>query len=120
MLLHLRVTAPPGRLDAVRAVFEESPGTAHLAVLSGACVSPPGDLVLADVARESADAIVAALRELGVDRDGGITMEAVDAAVSHAAEEAEEAAPGGGPRARGWGQVGRPTAAHPPPPVAPP
>jgi uncharacterized hydrophobic protein (TIGR00271 family) len=111
MLLHLRVTAPPGRLDAVRAVFEESPGTAHLAVLSGACVSPPGDLVLADVARESADAIVAALRELGVDRDGGITMEAVDAAVSHAAEQAEEAAPGDGSDAVVWEQVVRTTAA---------
>src|SRR4051812_29800658 len=111
MLLHLRVTVPPGRLDAVRAAFEASPGTAHLAVVSGACVRPPGDLVLADVARESADAIVAALRELGVDRDGGITMEAVDAAVSHAAEVAEQAAPGDGSDAVVWEQVVRTTAA---------
>src|SRR3954469_11372750 len=111
MLLHLRVTVPPGRLDAVRAAFEASPGPGHLAVLSGACVSPPGALALPAVARESADAIVAALRELGVDRDGGITMEAVDAAVSQAAEEAEEAAPGDGSDAVVWEQVVRTTAA---------
>jgi uncharacterized hydrophobic protein (TIGR00271 family) len=112
MLLHLRVTVPPDRIDAVREVFEQSPGTAHLAVLSGACLSPPGDLVLADVARESADTIVAALRDLGVDRDGGITMESVDAAVSDAAEEAERAAPGDGSDAVVWEQVVRTTAAE--------
>ena len=111
MLIHLRVTVPPDRTDAVREVFARSPGTAHLAVLPGAAARPAGDLVLADVARESADAIVGALRELDVDRDGGISMEAVDAAVSHAAEEAEAAAPGDGSDAVVWEQVVRTTAA---------
>ena len=58
MLLQLRVTVPPDRTAAVRALFEECPGTAHLAVLPGASVTPAGDLVLADVARESADGLV--------------------------------------------------------------
>jgi len=111
VLLHLRVTVPPDRTDAVREVFARSPGTAHVAVLPGACQEPAGDLVLADVARESADGIVAALRELGVDRDGGISMEAVDAAVSRAAEQAEAAAPGDGSDAVVWEQVVRTTAA---------
>ncbi|MGY1808545.1 DUF389 domain-containing protein [Blastococcus sp. SYSU D00669] len=109
MLLHLRVTVPPDRTADVRELFARSPGTAHLAVLPGAAESPAGDLIMADVARESADALITALRELGVDRDGGITMEAVDAAVSRRAEEAEEAAPGEGSDAVVWEQVVRTT-----------
>ena len=81
MLLQLRVTVPGDRTEAVRDLFDRCPGTAHLAVLPGASVSPPGDLVLADVARESADALVAGLRELAVDRDGGIAVVTVDTAV---------------------------------------
>ena len=105
MLLALRVVVPPDRTEAVRRLFEDDAGTAHLAVLPGACLQPPGDLVLADVARESADALIAGLRRLGVDRDGGISMETVDAAVSRRAEEAERAAPGEGSDAVVWEQV---------------
>ncbi len=111
MLLHLRVTAPADRTDAVRDLFDRCPGTAHLAVLPGVSVTPPGDMVLADVARESADALVAGLRALRVDRDGGITIEAVDTAVSTSAERAEERAPGDGSDAVVWEQVVRTTAA---------
>jgi uncharacterized hydrophobic protein (TIGR00271 family) len=105
VLLTLRVTVPPDRTAAVRDLFEDCPGTAHLAVLPGASVRPPGDVVVADVARESADGLVAGLRALGVDDDGALTMETVDAAVSRRAEEAERAAPGEGSDAVVWEQV---------------
>jgi uncharacterized hydrophobic protein (TIGR00271 family) len=105
VLLTLRVVVPPDRTAAVRRLFEDDAGTAHLAVLPGACLRPAGDLVLADVARESADALIAGLRSLGVDRDGGISVETVDAAVSRQAEEAEKAAPGEGTDAVVWEQV---------------
>jgi uncharacterized hydrophobic protein (TIGR00271 family) len=72
-------------------------------------VSPAGDLVLADVARESADGLVHALRDLGVHRDGGITMTSIDAAVSSAARTAEEEAPGDAADAVVWEQVIRTT-----------
>jgi uncharacterized hydrophobic protein (TIGR00271 family) len=111
VLLQLRVTVPADRTDAVRALFEGDEGTAHLAVLQGASLSPAGDLVLADVARESADGLIAALRELGIDQDGAITMDAVDAAVSRSAEEAERAAPGDAADAVVWEQVVRSVAA---------
>jgi uncharacterized hydrophobic protein (TIGR00271 family) len=107
VLLQLRVTVPPDRTDEVRDLFEQDPGTAHLAVLPGASLTPPGDLVLADVAREAADGLVGALRELGVDHDGGICLVTVDAAVSRAAEEAEKRAPGEGSDAVVWEQVVR-------------
>ena len=109
MLLQLRVTVPPDRTDRVRELFEDDPGTAHLAVLPGASVSPAGDLVLADVARESADGLVQALRELDVHRDGAITITGVDAAVSSAARRAEERAPGDAADAVVWEQVVRTT-----------
>jgi uncharacterized hydrophobic protein (TIGR00271 family) len=109
MLLQLRVTVPEDRTTAVRELFENDPGTAHLAVLPGASVSPPGDLVLADVARESADALVSALRDLDVHRDGAIALTSIDAAVSSAARRAEERAPGDAADAVVWEQVVRTT-----------
>jgi uncharacterized hydrophobic protein (TIGR00271 family) len=90
-------------------VFEGDPGTAHLAVLPGASLKPPGDLVLADVARESADGLLTALRSLHVDRDGSITLESIDTAVSRSADEAQDAAPGEGADAVVWEQVVRTT-----------
>jgi uncharacterized hydrophobic protein (TIGR00271 family) len=107
--MQLRVTVPPDRTDPVLALFEDSPGTAHLAVLRGASVAPAGDLVLADVARESADGLVEALKDLGIDRDGGIALVTVDAAASSAARRAEERAPGDGADAVVWEQVVRTT-----------
>ena len=52
--MQLRVTVPPDRTEQVRALFTGDAGTAHLCVLPGASVRPAGDVVLADVARESA------------------------------------------------------------------
>ncbi|MGZ4541326.1 MAG: DUF389 domain-containing protein [Blastococcus sp.] len=109
MLLQLRVTVPSDRTDRVRELFESDPGTAHLSVLPGVSVAPRGDLVLADVARESADALIAALRELRVDVDGGIAITSVDTAVSRAARAAEEQAPGDASDAVVWEQVIRST-----------
>jgi uncharacterized hydrophobic protein (TIGR00271 family) len=100
VLLQIRVTVPADRTAEVRELFQGDPGTAHLAVLPGASLAPPGDLVLADVARESADALVSALRAIGI---------AVDAAISTRAEEAERAAPGAGSDAVVWEQVVRTT-----------
>src|SRR3712207_6443578 len=82
--LHRRVAVPPDRTAEVLDLFSGSAGTAHLAVLPDASRSPRGDLVMADVARESADDLIAELRRLGVARDGGIAMEGVAPAVSTA------------------------------------
>ena len=112
MLLHLRVTVPPDRTEQVRALFDACPGSAHVAVLPGVSVQPAGDLVLADVAREAVDGLIDDLRELGVDRAGGLSISAVDAAVSDSAERAEEEAPGAGVDAVVWEEVVRTTASE--------
>src|SRR4051812_36548901 len=111
MLIHLRVTVPADRTAAVRHLLDDCTGVAHLSVVEGASVRPAGDLFLVDVARESADQVIDGLRELNVDRDGGIALETVDAAVSRAAEEAEDRAPGAGSDAVVWEEVVRSTAA---------
>jgi uncharacterized hydrophobic protein (TIGR00271 family) len=118
VLLQLRVTVPPDRTAHVVALLEQCSGTAHLVVLPGASVAPVGDLVLADVARESADGLVAALKELRIDHDGGIAMVAVDAAASSAARLAEERAPGDSADAVVWDQVVRTTDADSTPSVS--
>src|SRR3954467_11122370 len=102
--MQLRVIVPPDRTDEVRALFERDRGTAHLTVQPGAAVDPAGDLVVGDVAREGVDGLVNAPRERGIDRDGGITMISVDAAVSSAARRAEERAPGDAADAVVWEQ----------------
>jgi uncharacterized hydrophobic protein (TIGR00271 family) len=111
MLLQIRVSVAPQHTGDVRELFEADAGTAHLAVLPGASLRPAGDLVLADVARESADGLIGALRDLRLGEDLAITMDAVDAAVSRRAQEAENSAPGDASDAVVWEQVVRTVAA---------
>jgi uncharacterized hydrophobic protein (TIGR00271 family) len=68
-------------------------------------VKPEGDLIEADIARESTDEIVDSLCGLRLDRAGGITLEAIDTALSDAADKAEEAAPGEGADAVVWQEL---------------
>ncbi|TQM79624.1 putative hydrophobic protein (TIGR00271 family) [Saccharothrix saharensis] len=104
-MLHLRAICPVERTDAVLAALREHSGVTHVVVLRGAAVDPAGDVVECDVAREATDPVVASLCELGVDRDGGVTLEQIDTALSDAADRAEEAAPGDGADAVVWEEL---------------
>lgn len=104
-MLHLRVVCPPGRTVDVRSVLDAEPGVAHLVVHPGVAVHPAGDLVEADVARECADDLLGRLADLGVDHDGGITLEQLDTVLSDRADAAEEAAPGDGADAVVWDEL---------------
>lgn len=104
-MLHLRVLCPAERTrEALEALVSE-PGVAHLVVHRGAAVAPPGDLIEADVAREAADDVMASLRGLDIDHAGGITLEALDTALSDAADRAEAAAPGEAANAIVWEEL---------------
>jgi uncharacterized hydrophobic protein (TIGR00271 family) len=80
-------------------------GVANIAVMAGASTTPVGDLILADVARESANEIVDGLVELGVQKDGGFHLTPVETWVSERGLAAEEAAPGEEADAVVWAQV---------------
>ncbi|MEU4262344.1 DUF389 domain-containing protein [Streptomyces argenteolus] len=104
-MLHLRLIVPADRTDEVVSLLEHTVGTAHLAVLAGVALSPAGDVVLCDVARESGDELIGALRELGIDRTGSITVENMDLTLSAQADEAEREAPGEGADAVLWEEL---------------
>ncbi|MGH3754622.1 MAG: DUF389 domain-containing protein [Pseudonocardiaceae bacterium] len=104
-MLHLRVTCPAEVTGAVLDSLRNDPGAVHLTVLRGAAVDPPGDLVEADVAREAADGVLAALCALGVDHIGGVSLEPLDTVLSDASDAAERAAPGDPDDAVVWDEL---------------
>jgi uncharacterized hydrophobic protein (TIGR00271 family) len=90
-MVHLRIVAPPDRADRVYALLCATPSAIDVIRVPGAAVRPSGDVIMCDVAREDASVIISDLRELHVDRDGSISLSAVDtisdlakAAVEHA------------------------------------
>jgi uncharacterized hydrophobic protein (TIGR00271 family) len=93
-VLHLRMIVPADRTDEVAAVVADSVGATHLTVVRGAAYDPPGDLVTCDVAREAADPVLDALRRLGIQDTGAISVEDIDLSLSASADRAERDAPG--------------------------
>lgn len=93
-MLHVRLITPADRTDEVVRLIEDTPGTAHVAVLPGAARNPAGDVVLCDVAREAGDRLIGDLRALGVDETGSIAVDDIDLSLSRRADKAEAEAPG--------------------------
>lgn len=104
-MLHLRLLVPAEHTDEVTSLLKRTVGTTHLVVLPGVARDPVGDMVLCDVAREAGDELIAALRRLGVDTYGSITVENMDLTLSTRADRAEEAAPGEGADAVLWEEL---------------
>jgi uncharacterized hydrophobic protein (TIGR00271 family) len=104
-VLHLRIVAPSERSHQVVDLLKSSRAVSSVVRLPGVAEKPSGDLILADVAREDASLILADLRDLGIDRDGSISVEEVDTALSEVARRAEEAAPGMASDAVVWEEV---------------
>ena len=105
-VLSLRISVPEGLTDDVLQVLSSAAAVTGLSVVRGASLIPPGDVVTADIAREGANPVIDALRELGVHREGAIRVEPVDTWLSHPAFEAERMAPGASTDAVVWTQVG--------------
>jgi uncharacterized hydrophobic protein (TIGR00271 family) len=81
------------------------PGVSSLAVVRDASLRPVGYLVIADVAREAANDVVGALRELGIHREGSLRIEPVSTWLSKDGYEAERRTPGSGADAVVWAEV---------------
>ncbi len=94
MLVHLRVITPPDLAAPVRALLVDHEHTTNVVVLEGVCIDPPGDVVECDVARETANEILAALRDLGLPEVGGIVISTPTATPFAAAGRLERLAPG--------------------------
>ena len=104
-MLHLRLIVPVDSTDRARSLLADHRGVTNLVVLPRAGVAPEGDLVLADVARESADQLLDELIGLGLTRRGSIAVEGVDLALSADADRAERQAPGQASDAVVWAEL---------------
>ncbi|TQS40296.1 DUF389 domain-containing protein [Cryptosporangium phraense] len=104
-MLHLRLIVPSDRVLTVLELLEGDASVTHLVVLAGAARDPAGDVVLCDVAREGASAVLSALRDLGIPDDGSIAVENIDVVLSAAGEKAERDAPGLGTDAVVWEEI---------------
>jgi uncharacterized hydrophobic protein (TIGR00271 family) len=93
-MLHMRLRVPDRLRDTVTTMLIDDPTVTNVAVVEGAYVQPPGALVLADVARENAQALLASLRKLGLAHEGAIALNEGETIMSDAAKAAERAAPG--------------------------
>lgn len=104
-MLHLRLIVPPDRTPSVLELLTGDASVTHVVVLPGAAREPSGDVVLCDVAREGASAVLDALHDLQISEDGSITAENVDLVLSRAGDEAEREAPGLGVDAVVWEEI---------------
>lgn len=100
---------PPDRTAPAIELIESTVGTTHLVVLPGVARDPHGDLVMCDMARESADELLHGLRDMKIDQDGSIAVEGIDLSMSTRADTAEREAPGEGADAVIWEQLAEAT-----------
>ncbi len=104
-MIHLRLVVPADLVERVLALLDALPSALNLVHVPGVARNPAGDLVLADVAREDASAVIERLQALGLGERGTIATIEIDAAVSRRAAAAEQAAQGSPADAVVWEQV---------------
>jgi uncharacterized hydrophobic protein (TIGR00271 family) len=104
-MLHVRVICPESRSPAVCELLAREPGVTNLLVLPGAARRPAGDAVLFDVVREAASTVLTKLRAAGLDIEGSIAVQNVDAELSQVAVDADREVPGYGSDAVVWEEI---------------
>ena len=104
-MLHLRVITPAELRDPVIDTLTGNPGVTHLVVHRDAALDPRGDEITADIARESANHVIEALKALGVKERGAITLDVVDTVLSARPFRAEERAVGDPADAVVWDEL---------------
>ncbi len=104
-MIHLRIVARGGKTDGALELLEGSQSVCNVVLLAGTARDPTGDVILADVAREDASVVISDLKELGIARDGAITLEEIDTQISDLAERAVGHARGAPADAVVWEEV---------------
>jgi uncharacterized hydrophobic protein (TIGR00271 family) len=104
-MVQLRLIVPGESAAGVLTALERSPAIVNIVRIPGASMKPEGDLVLCDVAREETSVIVEQLCELGLDRDGSISIDTVESMISTGASRAALAAAGSPADAVIWEDV---------------
>lgn len=81
-MFHVRVIAPPAEAGRALRLFEAAPEATNVVHQPGYGRQPPGDLVAADIGRDAASMLLADLEELGIPRDGAVTVIPIEVALS--------------------------------------
>jgi uncharacterized hydrophobic protein (TIGR00271 family) len=92
-MLHVRTVSPADVTGEVLEMLNENPGVLSLIALPAAVRRPDGDAIEFDVLTSSANDVLAALRGLGLDRRGSITIEPIGTTISEAASAASRDSP---------------------------
>ncbi len=93
-MIHLRIVAPTERAGKVLDLLEASPSTCNLVHMERAARQPLGDMILCDVTREDASVVIDDLKELGIAREGSISLVPIDSQISDTAKRAQRATRG--------------------------
>jgi len=93
-VLHLQLRVPAPLTPRVVDLLTADETVTNIAVLEDGYTKPPGTMVLADVAREAANPVIAALRDLDLHHHGSIMLSEPETILSDAATQVEEKAPG--------------------------
>lgn len=104
-MLHVRVVTSPAHTGELVELLAANDAVLNVVTFPGAARRPDGDVVMFDVAREAANAVIGRLRDLEIDRHGSISLLRIDTAISAAAARAEAAAAGEPSDAVIWEEV---------------
>lgn len=104
-MLQLRIYAATDVTESVLELLDAEPAVSAVAVVRKGSIRPPGDLVMADVAREAANDVIDRLRGLGVQRDGTIHIDPAPTWISQSGFTAERETPGSSADAVVWADV---------------
>jgi uncharacterized hydrophobic protein (TIGR00271 family) len=104
-MIHLRIVTRGGKSEPALELLEGSESVCNVVYLADVVRKPPGDVILADVAREDASVVIADLRELGIAEDGAISLDEIDTQISEPGDRAVERARGAPADAVVWEEV---------------
>jgi uncharacterized hydrophobic protein (TIGR00271 family) len=104
-VITVRVCCPANLSSDVAALLAANPAASTLAVHTGALISPPGDIIEADLPREAVNDVIDALAALGVPAQGTIQILPVSTWVSQRALDTEERVTGSRSNAVVWADV---------------
>lgn len=89
-MLHLTIYSASTTTESIMQILRDEPAVSAVALLPGESVQPPGDLVLADVAREAANNVIDQLCTAGVHVEGSLHIEPVQTWISRPCKRGSE------------------------------
>src|SRR3954471_12280331 len=104
-MVHLRLVVPERRAESAMDLLCKLDSVCNVIRLREPATRPDGVVIMCDVAREEASIVIADLKTLDIHRDGSITLEPIDTAISDVARAAEQRAAGAQADAVVWEQV---------------